>query len=363
MPRRSENINIQTGFVWIPREESISSDITISGVSVKYDYIKAEFTRAVCPEIGSFTIDLINADGKFSNAYVGGEIVRLFVDLVDGTTKRFEGVVDTVKNKFEEYGEVIELAGGHVSEALLDITVTKEYNGEKSCDTILKELVDTYLTGYTYANVSASSISPTIKWSNKPFWSCVEDLCRVAKENGRFDAYVDDAKDIHFFEEESIENNNEAIVWNDTLLDLSGFGEQSTIAKNKIIVYGDDGTGLPIVRISEDSTTVYNTKEEIIKDTDINTGDQAEQLAQATLTDKKTPPREGTANCFMLPSLQPGDKIWIASPTMKVAEQARVSKYIHKYPNEFTEVVLNRRSIKQLAVPSLGGVFLSVKVA
>lgn len=342
---RQSNRNVQQGFIWLPREQTVGRDIQISSVSVLFDYIKAEFVRGVCPDTGYFKIDLINADGRFSNSYVGGETVMMYLDFGSGTTLRFRGKIDTIKNKFENYGQVLEIAGGHISSELLDIMVTAEYTGNKTCDEILKELVDNNLTGYTYVNVAASTVLPTIKWNNKPFWSCVEDLCNLAKDGSRFDAYVDDTFDFHFFEENSIENANEAIVWNDTLINLEGFGEQSTSTKNKITVYGDDGTGLPVIRVAQDSAsqTTYGLKEEVITDTDVVSGNQADELASSTLSINKTPLREGKAKCFALPSIQPGDKIWITEPTMKVLEQRKAARYTHLFPDEQTEVILNRK--------------------
>ena len=161
---RQKNRGLERGFIWVPDTRNTSSDITIDGTSVLTDYVYAEFTRAISPEIGSFKINLINADGKFSGIYTGGEEVILKVDKVDGTTQRFVGKIDKIMNKRGAY-EILEISGGHISSELLDLTVTKEYTGDKSCDEILKEIIDEYLSDYTYTNINISSVSPNIKWS------------------------------------------------------------------------------------------------------------------------------------------------------------------------------------------------------
>ena len=81
MPRRTANRDIEKGFIWIIREAGIVSDVTISGVSVKNDMLSASFERALSPEIGMFKLNLINADGKYSDLYTGGETVILKMDL------------------------------------------------------------------------------------------------------------------------------------------------------------------------------------------------------------------------------------------------------------------------------------------
>ena len=349
MTRTQANRDRVRGFIPLPKEGSIFSDIKIDSVSVKNDVLSAIFERSISPDIGFFKINLINSDGAYSNKYIGGETVQFFSDRTDGTTKRFEGKIDNIKNKQGSF-QTLELTGGHLSSELLDLTVTREYSGEKTCDSILKEIISDYLTGYTTSNIGASTVSPNIKWSNKPFWSCVENLCQLAVPDvdltdtkRRFDCYVDDDLDFHFFEENSIENNNEPI-WRDNLLNLEGFGEQSTLTKNKIIVYGELD-GLTIIRTTVDSSSqdTYGLKEEIITDTDIITENSAEDIASASLGLNKTPEKEGKATCFILESIAPGEKVWILNPTMKIVQQIKVSTYRHKYPFEQTEAVLTKK--------------------
>ena len=350
MARRQANRARVRGFIPLPKEGTVTSDIKIDGTSVKTDVLSAVFERSSSQDIGFFKINLINSDGAYSNKYTGGETVQFFTDRASGTTKRFEGKIDHVKNKQGAF-ETLEVSGGHLSSELLDLTVTREYDGNTTCDTILKEIIDAYLTGYTTTNVGTSTVTPNLKWSNKSFWSCVEDLCRLAISTvditdikRRFDCYVDDDKDFHFFEENSIENNDEPI-WRDSLIRLEGFGEQSTLTKNKIIVYGDDGTGLPIIRNSIDSASqiAFGLKEEVITDTDILTGDQAVDLANASLNLNKTPEKEGKATCFIMEGIALGEKVWIINPTMKLTQQIKVSTYRHLYPLEQTEVILTKK--------------------
>ncbi len=361
MPRSRENIVRVKAPIWLPREADVSSDITVDGTSVLLNYTHAEFTRALAPEIGDFKINLINADGKYSNVYSGGEIVKLFVDLVDGTTLRFKGTIDNIKNKRKGF-EILEISGGHVSAELLDLTVTKEYSGNKTCDAILIEIIGDKLTGYTTTNISSSTVSPTLKWSNVPFWTAVDQLCQLAvvesdktSDLNRFDCYVDDDKGFHFFPENSIENNNEAIVWNDTLINLDGFGDRIYVTKNKAIVYGDDGTGLPIIRTDNafSAQTSFNLKEDVIRNTDIVSGTQAEEIASAIVSNQSQPKKEGSALTFILPSIKVGDKIWITDPTMKINQQIKISKFTHMYPKEQTKLVMTREQTLPKAIREL----------
>ncbi len=323
-------------FHWVPREATPQHDIKIDSVSVKTEIWSAECTRSICPEIGHFKILLDNNNEEFSEKYSGGETVEFFIDLVDGTTRRFKGEIDTIKNKYDtSKGFTLEIAGNHLSGELLNLTVTESYEGDTTVSDILDDLNSTYLTGYT-VNYTSTDVTtkPTINWNNKPFWECIWDLTKLINT----DAYVNDSKALQFFDKKSIENNNEAIVWNDTMISTEGLGIQSLTTKNKIIVYGEAGT-LPVISTSNDtnSQTTFGVKEEVVFDSKIITFEQAIELGAAELELQATPETEGKANAFILPSLSPGDLVWITNPVFKIQGQYKIYKYTHKFPSERTE--------------------------
>ena len=153
------------------------------------------------------------------------------------------------------------------------------------------------------------------------------------------------------FDKNSIENNNEAVVWNDTLLDSQGLGEQSVSTKNKIEIIGDDGTGLPVLATANnsDSQTLLGIKELPVFDTKVKDIDTANELATSTLSDQSVIDTEGDVQARILPSLNPGEKIWISDPVNKILNQFRVYSLTHKLPEERTILVINKsRGIKEL---------------
>jgi hypothetical protein len=323
-------------FYWLPRTATPQNDIKVDSVSIKTKIWSAECTRAICPEIGYFKILLDNNNEEFTESYSGGETVEFFIDLTDGTTRRFKGEIDTIKNKYDtSKGFTLELAGNHVSGGLMNITVTESFVGDTLVSDILDTLNSNYLTGYTM-NYTATDTStkPTINWNNKPFWECIYDLIKLIDA----DAYVDDDLNLNVFDKKSVENNNEAIVWNDTMISTEGLGTQSLTTRNKIIVYGEAGD-LPVVSTSEDSDSQssYGTKEQVVFDSKITSVDMADELSASELSLQKTPETEGKANAFILPSLSPGEIIWISNPVFKIHGQYKIYKYTHKFPSERTE--------------------------
>ncbi len=353
-------------FDWIPPEDDLTFDIEIDGVSVKIVIWSAEFTRAIAPEIGFFKIILDNNNGEFNGKYSGDEVVEFFIDRTDGTTTRFKGQIDTIKNPYDTgKGYTVIVSGYHVSGELMgDIHVTASFAKDSlTVDDILKDIIDTYLTGYTYTNVSASTEKPEINWDSKPFWECVFDLCKLAKSDGLFDAYVDDDKDFHFFEERTVSNTEEAIVFNYNLVNApEGLGNQSLTKKNKVLVTGDDGTGLPVL-----STSGTGSKEEVIFDSKINTTILADEVSAAQLSLLNQTPREGEGTCFQLQSVQPGDYIWYTNPPQKITEKVKIYKYTHTFPNETSKYwiqtsreiphIFKKRIEKELALQTIKNPF------
>lgn len=341
MPRRKT-----PGFIWIPREKNTKYSIEIDGVDVTTEVINSEWTRSIIGLECPCKLTLIDTEGKYAELYTGGEVIELFLDFGDGTTSQWKGKLDQPKRKFGD-AYFMELVGSHFQSDLLDITVTESYDGSKTADTVYKELVDTYLTGHTYTNVTSSSTLITIKWDNKPLWDCISDLCGLAG----YDAYLDSDKDHHFFEQESIKNTVEALVWNDNMLEIIEFGNDTVDVKNRIIVYGEDDTGLPVIYQTDDTTSqsTYGIKEQVIKDTSIKTYDEAKSIGDTELASQKDTANKGEILSIILPDIYPGDMIWITNPVQQINDQFRIVKYTHKLPIEQTTVIIAReKTIPQL---------------
>jgi hypothetical protein len=339
--------DIKKGFkIWLPRARTVFYSVEIDGIDITSEIISAEFTRGLIGVETLCKVTLIDSDGDYAALYTGGETIEFKCDFVDGTTSYWKGTLEKPVKKFGA-AYTLELIGSHYQSDLLDKTVTAEFDGNASADNIIKELVDKYLTGYTYANVNFCNVSPKIKWSNKPFFDCLLDLCDLSG----FDCYLDNAKDIHFFERESIENNTQAIIWNDNLIDIISFGADNLDVRNRIIVYGEDETGLPIVYQADDSVSQakYRIKDKVVKDSSIRNYNHAKELGDALLLDEKEKANKGELNCLLLPDIAPGEKIWITNPVQGIEDQFRILKYTTKIPIEQTTVIIS----KEKTIPSI----------
>ena len=327
------------GFIWVPRSRTSKYSIEIDGVDVTNDAIQSSFTRAIIGQESPCSLTLIDSDGRYAELYKGGEVINLKYDFAEGTTSVWKGKIEKPKKKFTDT-YLLELVGSHFQSELLDITVTESFSGTLSASAIYSQLLTTYLSTHTSTNVASSTNFPVVSWDNKPLWDCIVDLCNFAD----FDAYVDSNKDHHFFARGSITNSTDAIVWQDTLLDIISFGKDSVDIKNRVIVYGEDKSGLPIVYRTDDavSQTANGVKELVIKDSSIKTYAAAKELGDATLASQKDSAEKGELSCLTLPSINPGEFVWITNPIQKIHGEFRVTKYTWFLPVEQMKVIVGK---------------------
>jgi len=330
------------GFIWLPREASPSWELKINSESVRERILPGtEVVMAVCPEISSFKIILVNADEYYSTRYSKGQTIQYYADLDDGTVQRAEGTIDKIFNRYDNtYGAVTEISGISYVSFARDVLVTESYEGDTNVESIFNELVSNYLPGFTLNFTSSSTKTPTINWDEKPLWDCFYDLCKIITADCR----INYDKTIDVFDKNSQMCKTESVVMGDLFISCKGIGDQSMTVRNKIRVYGDDGTGLPIIYQAHDSSSEssHELKEKAVFDTKINSVTNAEELANAELELGKEPETEGEVESLILPSLKEGQKLWISHPIMKIHDTYRVYKMTHKLPNERTVCVIGK---------------------
>lgn len=330
---------IRENFIsFVPRDMRTNWIVEIDGTDRSDDVLDIEFTMAVTNEIGDCSIKLNNNDNTYTGLYSGGETIKIYLDFADASTKKFEGYVNKIEKDFGDEGNIIKLKGKQIATTLMDITVTESYT-DQEVSTILTDIISTYATGYTDTNVNTTTVNHTTNWNNKPFWDCVIELCHKAG----FDCYVDNDKDFHFFEKNSILNTTEAIM-DQNCLGIEGLGTDTIDVKNIVIVYGEDDDGGQIIYKAEDSDsqTTYNPKERLIEDSRIKTYNQAKDIGDAELERLKSPDTTGKAEAFILPDLNPGDRIWISYPELQIHDKYRIVRFTTKIFENSTTVFIEK---------------------
>ncbi len=334
MPRR-----IRRQFIWIPPNRNTKWSVTLGSTDVTDDIIGGQFTRSIVGEEMNCNMTLDNNEGRHTDAFESEDDIIFKMDFIDGTTVQFKGFIEDIKKVInDDNGFVYEIMGSHFTAQLLDIMVTKDFSNLIISD-ILESIIDEFLTGFTKNNIDTISTITSIKWINKPFFDCVIDLMKL----GNLDCFVDNDKDFHLFIRDTKPNDNEAVVWNDSLIQLNGLGQDSTDVRNDVTVYGEAG-GLPVIANSTDSTsnTKFRKRERVITNKSIQDEDVAKSFGDADILVSKNPPEKGSASTLFMPQLNPGDSVYIISPPHKVHSRFRLIKYIFNIPDESMELFFSK---------------------
>lgn len=313
----------RAGIIIVPRAFTPNWDITIDGVNVDTELSQIETNRLVTEGTGNFNLTLLNPNAGFT--FKGMEEMNVTADFGDGTTQFFKGTVEEVKRQLGDI-PLIKLSGRHISGELADRLVTETYNNWEM-SAVFKDIVEKYGisrdgTPYTVNNVNTTAVSDSISFDQTPFFDALRDVCYRSNS----DSYCDDSLGFHFFESGSIENLVESIgpTW---FISSEGLGDSIVEVKNRITVYGTTSSSLPIIHTADDTSSqgLYGIREKFINDSRINSIEIARMVAEAALLFNKNKNKIGTVNALGMPTLKPGDKIYIEEHNVGITGQYRIS--------------------------------------
>lgn len=273
----------------------------------------SKFDKPVTNGIGKFFIKLKNSNGRFSDLFNPGDTVLWYCDNSDGTRRRFYGRVDYAKEVMKKEGQFLEIDGRHRSYLLGEVRVCYSATDTDTAD-ILREIAGKYAPGFTVNNVATSSgTTMSVEWHYKPFWACVKRLCQRAE----YDCRVDDDLDIHYFEENSVINEDEAIVEGQNYIECPEFGVDNFYEKSKVIVMGQDSNGFPLMYTHPPNYT-GDAREVFIKDTSADTLAKCQAIAKAEYNDKTGRPPQAKIKSHFMETLEAGENVLIMLMRQKI---------------------------------------------
>jgi hypothetical protein len=298
----------------IPKNQGHRRQLLVNGEDMTAYLTESRFIKPVTVGIGTFTMTLYNPGGLKSGSYKAGHEVKLYADHENGTTLQFWGIIDNVKERKDDKGQFLDFEGRHRSYMATERMVC--YSTEnRECSLILKDLIDTYLPGFTYDSVLPSGVYMPVSWNYKKVWECVEDICNFCG----FDCYVDDNLDIHFFQANSIYNENDAVVEGQNFIKVVDWGTDEYFHKTSVTAIGEDESGMMIVYTAHsDDYDPDNPKEVFIKDVSAKTYAAVKARAEAELAKYDNIAPRGTVQSIGLEEVNPGDNIVYALQRHKI---------------------------------------------
>jgi len=312
-----------TGIRFFPRPSKQSYfKLTIGGTDVTARIKEADFRKLATIGVGDFKIKLSNVGGVYDDlGWVGGTEIIFYADYKDATQKQFTGRIDFVQSEVSNNEQVKVLEGRHISYPVLETHVTYSTTAATDGATLLKYLVDNFLTGFTYTNTTDPiGTTMSVTWNEKPLWKCVQDICTKCGA----DCYIDNDLDFHLFVKNSVTCTKDAISERNNIRWVRGFGKDTSEERDNIRVYGEDNEGVPIIY-----TSGTGIRETIIKDTSIESEQEAQDIADATYSEQLTATDEGKAKSLGLPDLNPGERMYIYAPRANVTVLERIAEIKH----------------------------------
>jgi len=315
-------------FIPIPKIRNTHCKVEISGVDVTSRVIDSSWVLPCTSGIGTFNITLSNAKGQFSGDYNSGDTVKFYADNKDATTLQFWGRIDYTKDDLSNQGQFLNIDGRHraflLNEHFVCHTATNTATSQ-----ILKDIIDKIPSGYgfTYSNIQTDTTTMSVEWNYKPFWDCVEELCNKA----RYDCYVDNDMDFHYFEENSIANNDDAIAEGDNFVQSKDYGTNDYYEKTRVIVMGLDSGGLPIIYTAVSPDEGDEIREVFVNDTSADTLRKVQDIALAKLAEVTNKNPRQKIISHGLETIKPGENIWVIVPRQKIAGQYKMVQITHKF--------------------------------
>lgn len=290
------------------RKVELTIDSVLTDVS---DYVQSlKVSPNADARSWSATVVLINKDGYFTNKVVNGAVIKIYYDFQDATTQQFEGTVKKYSFNLSTSGRTATLTCYDYSYDLHKTCVWRSYTSAQTGDYIIKDLIDTYTTGFTYANVDAVTDTLAPKFVGQ---SLIECFKTIAEYCGCY-SFLKGAtfKDFYFFKKTGAgrQNATEHIAYAMNLISLNNTYDATTI-RNKLYASGARIDGLQnLTAVS----TGAGDKEDIYNDNLAYTNEQLVVRATQRLNEISTEKNMGSGRCIGLVNQIPGYEIRVASP-------------------------------------------------
>lgn len=176
-----------------------------------------------------------NIGGRNATTFSVGDEITIFADIgaTPPTTKIFTGIVEDIDFDGTETRERLTISGRDYTARLMDVTVEPEVYTNLPAGSIVKDIVNKYVSDITFTNVDDSDTTiERISFNHTPVYDAIQKLAELS--GYRF--YVDVDKDLHFKEKATVSSNLTFDSGNTTFAE---FSEERDSVFNEVWVYGD----------------------------------------------------------------------------------------------------------------------------
>jgi len=313
--------------------------VTVNDIAVT-NYLTSGVATLGCTEqVDTSTITLNNTNGRYTNLFNKGNIIKIYADYKSGTNQIYEGRMYTPIYILTQRTHELELFSRGYGADALGKKVNLQYDEADTIPNIFIYLRDTYLPNHSSDNIYIDQTITTEylpSWNYKSLHECFRDLIGELQYDYSF--RCDYNKKWHLFQQGSRICTKHSCAFGSNLINGRFTDGDMLNLKNKYYGYGQEKLGIPIMASKENliSQTEYGiTIEDIIEDSNITSIDTLKTKLTNLLNKNTTLEQTGTITTDGLPYLNAGEMIPILYPFGNTMGHKKVVSLTHTLsPNQ-----------------------------
>lgn len=295
--------------------------------------------NGVTDNIGNFYFKIVDPYLELSNIYNNFDYVKVYLDYgATATTLRFKGVIERSPREdiyFKVYGRSIAMTvmGKNIIYIASDIKRSS----------VLIEVLNANFPEVDTSNIEDDTTTINVNYSEISFQDIMEEIC-----GKHHDFYIDADLKAYYFEKGSKINSTEAVTSNQNHISTDFYGADSEETITRVRVYGNKENSIPVFSTSTASTEHTNgiVKERKINDSSALTPSQTLERAEFEYAAGKQIPHVGSVTSLLLPTLNPGEKLFMGIPLDKIdPDYYTINSFVHKFPILQTELIIQQKGL------------------
>lgn len=311
-------------------------NVTIDGTSVNY-LKNATVNLGLNTNVDTARLTLDNTEGRYTKEFDKGDIVKIYADFDSGTNQIFEGKIMTPTYRMipEGKGAIFDFdifCRGYGGDAIGRKVNYHPTESKMIYNIIKNDLLGSYLPNHStdYSGIENITTKWQPDWNFMPLTQCLNAI-NIDKLENNYDFRCDFSKKWSFFTRGSKINGNEVLVYADNMIGLDATNGDLLQLKNRLFGSGDEVEGIPLIRMRENlaSQELYGIVEDTVNNTNWATRDQISEGTAGILTKLTTLEQYGSGYGIGMPTLVPGEMLYIINPFCDVQGLRRIVSVEH----------------------------------
>jgi len=301
---------------------------------------KASISYGVTDTVGTFELAIIDPQKTVYNKIDTFDELFLYADYGAPTTKRFRGKIE--RKGYQDIYTILSGRGNGMIFASKNIIYSPRDSNNNPItmakSDVLKAILTEFFPNVTQINIEENTDLIVPNYFEIPMTTVITELCGATHA-----FFLDPDNDANYFLRGSRTNMVEAISETANHIETSDNAKDTENTYSKVRIYGSTINDIPIIQssASDTSNTKGIEKEYKTDNASVLTDTQGAYLAQSEALERKEAPRVGQVSALFLPTLMPGEKLFVIIPREDITpDYYEVVNYTHSFDlsSEFDKI-------------------------